>query len=229
MLGSMQALLAIVSTIGLFLVYQRLYMKWSKPYLLPILTTAITLIILLIVFKIPYATYMQGGQWIHKMLGPAVVALAYPLYNQRKLVFQYKYSIISSLIVAMFSGLISVFLLLKGFKASQAFILTALPKSLTTPIAMQVSETIDGIVPLSALLVMIAGFTGALLGPVVYKLVKIDTAISRGVSLGSASHGVGVSKLTEYGEKDVSIGSLAMGLSAVLGAFICPLFAMVFL
>ncbi|WP_107943068.1 LrgB family protein [Metasolibacillus fluoroglycofenilyticus] len=229
MLGSMQALLAIVSTIGLFLVYQRLYMKWSKPYLLPILITAITLIILLIVFKIPYATYMQGGQWIHKMLGPAVVALAYPLYNQRKLVFQYKYSIISSLIVAMFSGLISVFLLLKGFKASQAFILTALPKSLTTPIAMQVSETIDGIVPLSALLVMIAGFTGALLGPVVYKLVKIDTAISRGVSLGSASHGVGVSKLTEYGEKDVSIGSLAMGLSAVLGAFICPLFAMVFL
>ncbi|WP_295657511.1 LrgB family protein [Metasolibacillus sp.] len=225
----MQAVLAILSTIILFLIYQRLYAKWSKPYMLPILTTAITLVAVLLIFKIPYSTYMEGGQWIHKMLGPAVVALAYPLYNQRKLVFQYKYSILSSLLVAMLSGLVSVFLLLKGFKASHAFLLTALPKSLTTPIAMQVSETIGGIVPLSALLVMIAGFTGALLGPIIFKLAKIDTAISRGVSLGSASHGVGVSKLTEYGEKDISIGSLAMGLSAVLGAFICPLFALVFL
>lgn len=225
----MQAVLAILSTIILFLIYQRLYAKWSKPYMLPILTTAITLVAVLLIFKIPYSTYMEGGQWIHKMLGPAVVALAYPLYNQRKLVFQYKYSILSSLLVAMLSGLVSVFLLLKGFNASHAFLLTALPKSLTTPIAMQVSETIGGIVPLSALLVMIAGFTGALLGPIIFKLAKIDTAISRGVSLGSASHGVGVSKLTEYGEKDISIGSLAMGLSAVLGAFICPLFALVFL
>lgn len=72
-------------------------------------------------------------------------------------------------------------------------------------------------------MVMVAGFTGAILGPVLFKLFKIDTAISRGVAMGSASHGVGLTKLKEYSEEDLSIGSLSMGLSAVVGAFIIPL------
>lgn len=229
MLQTFQALIAIISTIGLFLVLQKVYVKYSKPFLLPILTTTIVIVVVLLGFKIPYETYMLGGQWIQAMLGPAVVALAFPLYNQRALVFKYKYAIISSLLVAMISGLISVFTLLKLFSASHSFILTALPKSLTTPVAMQVSESIGGIAPLSAVLVMVAGFTGAIAGPIVYKIAKIDTAVSRGVSMGSASHGVGVTKLKEYSEEDLSIGSLSMGLSAVLGAFLCPIFAMIFL
>lgn len=75
-------------------------------------------------------------------------------------------------------------------------------------------------------MVMVAGFTGAILGPVLFKLFKIDTAISRGVAMGSASHGVGLTKLKEYSEEDLSIGSLSMGLSAVVGAFIIPLISM---
>jgi len=172
---------------------------------------------------------MEGGKWIQQMLGPAVVALAYPLYNQRELIFKYKYSILSSLVVAMLSGLISVYIFLKLFRSSDSFILTALPKSLTTPIAMQISETVGGIPPLTAVLVMVAGFTGAILGPLLFKIAHIDTAISRGVAMGSASHGVGISKLKEYGEEALSIGSLSMGLSAVLGAFICPVFALLFI
>lgn len=229
MLQTIQALIAIFSTVGLFLLLQKVYIKYSNPFLLPILTTTVIIVIVLLVFDIPYETYMLGGDWIAAMLGPAVVALAFPLYNQRALVYKYKYAIISSLLVAMISGLISVFTLLKIFGASDSFILTALPKSLTTPVAMQVSESLGGIAPLSAVLVMVAGFTGAIFGPLVYKIAKIDTAVSRGVSMGSASHGVGVTKLKEYSEEDLSIGSLSMGLSAVLGAFICPIFAMIFL
>ena len=157
------------------------------------------------------------------MLGPAVVALAFPLYNQRELIFKYKYSIITSIIVAMLAGLISVVALLLLFGSSKDFILTSLPKSLTTPVAMQVSDIVGGIPPLTAVMVMVAGFTGAILGPVLFKLFKIDTAISRGVAMGSASHGVGLTKLKEYSEEDLSIGSLSMGLSAVVGAFIIPL------
>ena len=107
--------------------------------------------------------------------------------------------------------------------------LTALPKSLTTPVAMQVSDTIGGIAPLTAVLVMVAGFTGALLGPILYKVSKINTPISRGVSMGSVSHGVGTSKLTEYGEEDLSIGSLSMGISAVMGAILVPIFSLLFM
>lgn len=222
----MSALIIIVSTVVLFLLMQKLYVKINTPFFLPILTVTIITIVVLLVFNIPYGTYMEGGEWVQHMLGPAVVSLAYPLYNQRALIFKYKLSIITSLAVAMISGLISIFVLLKLFKASDVFLVAALPKSLTTPVAMQVSSSIGGVAPLTAVLVMVAGFTGAVVGPFLYRIAHIDTAISRGVSMGSASHGVGITKLKDYGEEDLSIGSLSMGLSAVLGAFICPIFAM---
>lgn len=223
MLHLLLILFIISSTVLLFILLNRLYLKFSHPLLLPILTATCITVIILLVFNIPYETYMEGGQWISKMLGPAVVALAFPLYNQRELIFKYKYSIITSIIVAMFAGLISVVALLLLFGSSKDFILTSLPKSLTTPVAMQVSDIVGGIPPLTAVMVMVAGFTGAILGPVLFKLFKIDTAISRGVAMGSASHGVGLTKLKEYSEEDLSIGSLSMGLSAVVGAFIIPL------
>ncbi|MEK5184231.1 LrgB family protein [Solibacillus sp. FSL R5-0691] len=223
MLHLLLILFIISSTVFLFVLLNRLYLKVGHPLLLPILTATCITVVILLVFNIPYETYMEGGQWISKMLGPAVVALAFPLYNQRELIFKYKYSIITSIIVAMIAGLISVVALLLLFGSSKEFILTSLPKSLTTPVAMQVSDIVGGIPPLTAVMVMVAGFTGAILGPVIFKLFKIDTAISRGVAMGSASHGVGLTKLKEYSEEDLSIGSLSMGLSAVVGAFIIPL------
>ncbi|MEK5079496.1 LrgB family protein [Solibacillus sp. FSL W7-1436] len=226
MLHLLLILFIISSTVLLFVLLNRLYLKVGHPFLLPILTATCITVIILLVFNIPYETYMEGGQWISKMLGPAVVALAFPLYNQRELIFKYKYSIITSIIVAMLAGLVSVVALLILFGSSKDFILTSLPKSLTTPVAMQVSEIVGGIPPLTAVMVMVAGFTGAILGPVLFKLFKIDTAISRGVAMGSASHGVGLTKLKEYSEEDLSIGSLSMGLSAVVGAFIIPLISM---
>lgn len=225
----MMAIVFILSTIIIFLLMMKLHKRFTYPLLMPIITTTIIIIAFLLLLHIPYDDYMKGGKWLQQLLGPAVVALAYPLYNQRHLVLKYKYTIISCLFIAMISGLVSVFALLKLFDAKESFILTALPKSLTTPIAMQVSEKIGGIPALSAVLVMVAGFTGALLGPVVYKLGKINSPISRGVSMGSASHGVGTSKLVDYGEEDLSVGSISMSLSAVLGAVVCPLFAFLFL
>ena len=221
----MQNLLIVISTVVIFLICRAVYMRYNYALLIPFLTATVITIVLLMMFDISYATYMEGGAWLQKMLGPAVVALAYPLYNQRELIFKYKYSILTSIVVAMGAGLVSIYILLKLFNVSNTFIFTALPKSLTTPVAMQVSDTVGGIAPLTAVLVMVAGFTGALFGPFLYKRTNINSPISRGVSMGSVSHGVGTSKLTEYGEEDLSIGSLSMGLSAVIGAILVPLFA----
>ena len=223
------SLFIISSTVLLFALLNKLYLKIGNPFLLPILTVTCITVAVLLIFNVPYETYMEGGQWLSKMLGPAVVALAFPLYNQRDIIFKYKYSIIISIIVAMLAGLISVVAFLLLFGSSKAFIYTSLPKSLTTPVAMQVSELVGGIPPLTAVLVMVAGFTGAILGPILFKVFNIDTAISRGVAMGSASHGVGLTKLKEYSEEDLSIGSLSMGLSAVVGAFIIPLISIYFI
>lgn len=228
MLHLLLILFIISSTVLLFVLLNKLYLKVGNPFLLPILTATCITVVILLVFNIPYETYMEGGQWISRMLGPAVVALAFPLYNQRETIFKYKFSILISILVAMIAGLVSVVVLLVLFGAREAFVYTSLAKSLTTPVAMQVSELVGGIAPLTAVLVMVAGFTGAILGPLLFKVFKIDTAISRGVAMGSASHGVGLTKLKEYSEEDLSIGSLSMGLSAVIGAFIIPFISIYF-
>lgn len=225
----MKAVIFIVSTVVIFMLMYKLHKKYPYPILLPILTTTIVLVVGLLVFQISFSDYMEGGKYIQQLLGPAVVALAYPLYNQRRLILKFKYTILSGIFIAMISGLISVYIMLKIMRMDTDLILTLLPKSLTTPVAMQVSETIGGIAPLTAVFVMIAGFTGALFGPAVYKYSKVTSSIGRGISMGSASHGVGVSKLKDYGEEDLSIGSLSMGLSAVIGAVICPIFVFLFI
>jgi len=220
----MTALLVIGLTIGMFIAMTKLHRRFPTPLLLPIVTTTTATVIVLLVFSIPYDTYMEGGEWLQKMLGPAVVALAYPLYNQRDIVKKYRVAILSSIVFALVSGLVSIYVFTMLMKLDVAWIKTSLPKSLTTPVAMQVSESIGGIPPLTAVLVMLAGFVGAIIGPLIIKYGKIESAIARGVAIGSASHGVGLTCLQDYGEKELSVGSLAMGLSAVVGAFICPLF-----
>lgn len=217
----------------MFILFTKLYQRFPPhPIMIPLVTTTIVSAVILLVFDIPYSTYMEGGEWLQKMLGPAVVALAYPLYNQRAIIMKYKYSILSGLLIGMITGLVTIFVLLKWIGVEPSWMLTALPKSLTTPVGMQVSETIGGIPPLTAVFVMIAGFVGgAIIGPLVIKYGKIDSAVSRGVAVGSASHGgVGLVKLREYGgEQELSVGSLSMGLTAVIGAFFCPLFVYLFL
>ncbi|CAM5180828.1 putative murein hydrolase export regulator [Lysinibacillus sphaericus] len=222
-------LIVVLGTIGLFILFTKLYQRFPHPLIIPLVTTTIVSAAILLVFNIPYSTYMVGGEWLQKMLGPAVVALAYPLYNQRAIIMKYKVSILSGIILAMITGLVTIFVMLKWIGVKESWMLTALPKSLTTPVGMQVSETIGGIPPLTAVFVMIAGFVGAIIGPFVLKYGKIDSAVSRGVAVGSASHGVGLVKLREYGEQELSVGSLSMGLTAIIGAFLCPLFVYLFL
>ncbi|MGY3188189.1 putative murein hydrolase (TIGR00659 family) [Lysinibacillus sp. TE18511] len=222
-------MIVVIGTIVLFLLFTKLYQRFPHPLMIPLVTTTIVSVIILLVFNVPYSTYMEGGEWLQKMLGPAVVALAYPLYNQRAIIIKYKYSILSGIFIAMITGLVTIFVMLKWIGVNDSWMLTALPKSLTTPVGMQVSETIGGIPPLTAVFVMLAGFVGAIIGPLVIKYGNIDSAVSRGVAVGSASHGVGLVKLREYGEQELSVGSLSMGLSAIIGAFLCPLFVYLFM
>lgn len=224
----MIAISMMIGTIVIFLLMRKLNARFSTPLLLPVLTATILIIILLKSFSLSYATYMTGAKWIDAMLGPAVVSMAYPLYAQRHIIKQNMFSILTSVVVAMLSGLVSIIIFAKLLNLSNDYILSLLPKSITTPIAMQISEAIGGYPSLTAVFVIIAGITGALLGPSIFKIAHIEKSVSRGISLGSASHGIGVSKLTEYGEKALSMGTVSMTLSAIIGAFMGPIFALFF-
>jgi predicted murein hydrolase (TIGR00659 family) len=205
-------------TVALYLVMRRLYSKYSYSFLLPLLTTTIIIIVLLSMFHLSYETYMIGGQWINGLLSPAVVALAYPLYKQRKTLLKQLVPILGGILVGIFVGMVSGVVLAKSLGVSKGLLLSVIPKSITTPVAIQVSSEIGGIPSMTIVFVMIAGLSGAVLGPLVFKWSRITSPLGRGLAFGSASHAIGTSKAKEFGEIEVSTSSVSMTLSAILGS-----------
>jgi len=131
-------------------------------------------------------------------------------------------------LVGVVVGMVSGMAFAKMFGFSKEIIMTLLPKSITTPVAIQIATGLGGISSLAPVFVMIAGFTGAILGPNFYKLIKINTPIGRGIGFGAAAHAIGTSKAMEFGEQETSMSSVAMTLCAVIGALIGPFIAWLF-
>ncbi|NUU64084.1 LrgB family protein [Paenibacillus agri] len=219
------AIAIVFANVSIYVVMALIYKRFRIPLLMPALTATFLVVVLLLYFEIPYETYMIGGQWINKLLGPAVVSLAYPLYNQRHVLRRNLPAVLggtlSGLLVGMFSGILLA--LLMGFP--KQYILSLLPKSITTPVAIQISGSLGGESSLTSVFVMIAGFTGAIAGPYILKLFRVRSEIGIGIGLGTASHALGTAKALEYGEQSLSMSSVAMTVCAIAGSFTAPLVA----
>ncbi|MGM1022249.1 MAG: LrgB family protein [Bacillota bacterium] len=225
MFDSLLAIIVIIFTIIVFVAMNCLYIRWRYAFLLPILTSTILIIVVLSCFHISYETYMVGGQWINRMLGPAVVALAYPLYKQRHVLLRHVVPVLTSVLIGLLTGMVSGIVLARLAGLGRELVLSVLPKSITTPVAIQIASGLGGIPAMTVVAVMIAGFSGVILGPRVLSWFRIDSPLGQGVALGSASHALGISKTAEYGELSMSMSSVSMTLSAVLGSVIGPLLA----
>lgn len=220
---SLPAMLFAGLTIAIYLIANIFYVKYRKTLLNPVMTGTFTIVFILLLLNVPYETYMTGGSWIAQLLGPAVVALAIPLYKQRDLMKANLFPIAAGISLGVLVGMVSGALLTKLLAFSDELILTILPKSLTTPIAVQVATSLGGIPSLAAVFVMIAGFSGITFGPSFLKWLGIDSSIGRGIGLGTSAHGLGITKAMEYGPEDASFSSLAMTISAVTGSVIAPI------
>lgn len=217
-----------VLTVGMYLLMNRLYLKYSFAFLLPLLTTTIAIIVILSVLQLSYETYMIGGEWINHLLGPAVVALAIPLYKQRKTLMGQLVPIVGGVVMGLVVGMVSGVLLAEVLGVSQNLILSIIPKSITTPVAIQVTTAIGGISSMTIVFVLLAGLTGAVLGPTVFKWFRVTSQLGMGMAFGSASHAIGTSKAKEFDELTVSISSVAMTLSAILGSSFATLMVWLF-
>ncbi|NGY76824.1 LrgB family protein [Bacillus megaterium] len=222
------AVFIIVATVALYLVMAKVYVRFSYPILIPVLTTTIFVILLLLTFHVSYDEYMIGGKWINSLLGPAVVALAYPLYKQREMLVKYSVPIIGGVFVGLFAGMISGLVFAEVFRIDRSLILSIIPKSITTPVAIQIATGLGGVPSMTVVFVMIAGFSGVILGPLLLKWIRIKSSLGKGIALGSASHALGTSKAFEYGELTVSMSSVSMTLSAVLGSVFGPIVVWLF-
>jgi predicted murein hydrolase (TIGR00659 family) len=192
------------------------------PIFNPVATTTLVIIIGLHLTDISYDTYMLGGWWIQELLGPAVVALAYPLYHQRSKIIRYRIPLIAGILSGIVVGMVTGFLYVKVANLPSIYSASFLPKSVTSPIAMEIADLTGGIPSLAAALVILSGIFGALFGPVLMRILGITHFLGVGVGLGCAAHGIGTAKAMEYGEEEAAFSSISMTLSALLYAIILP-------
>lgn len=209
------SILAILSTIFIYMLARKISKKYPSPFTLPVLIGTVLIIILLLITGIPYETYGKGANWINELLGPAVVALAYPLYKQWTMLKRYMVPILAGVVIGAIVGVASGLLLAKWFGIEEVIIYSLIPKSVTTPVAMDISETIGGIPALAAVFVMFAGIGGAVMSSFIYKYTRIHHYFAKGIGIGAASHAIGIAMAMENSEEEGAAGTVAMGLSAI--------------
>ena len=209
-------------TFGIYYVARQIQ-KWTGWIVLnPILITIAALIALLQLTGISYDTYEQGGQYIDFWLKPAIVALGVPLYQHLGQIRRQLLPILMSQLVGCILGLVSVTLIASALGASHEVIVSLAPKSVTTPIAMEVCKTSGGIPSLTAAIVVIVGLFGAVFGFKILEVWHVRNPFSQGISMGTASHAVGTSRAMEKGETYGAYSSLGLILNGVLTALLTP-------
>ncbi|WP_058306036.1 LrgB family protein [Gracilibacillus massiliensis] len=218
----------LIATIALFFVSKQIYRLFPNPFTLPIFLTSGIFVIILYVVDIPYQLYMLGGQWIDLFLGPIVVALALPLYRQLKLIKRYARSIFIGIFAGSAVGVLSGVSGAKLLGFEQWLIQSVAAKSVTTPVALSITDTAGGNLSFAAVFVMIAGISGAMFGPSLVRICRIEHPVARGLGIGTASHAIGTAKALELGQLEGAVSALSMTISAVIVSFLVPFFLMFF-
>ncbi|MGO2100796.1 LrgB family protein [Vagococcus salmoninarum] len=221
----MSPYLWIVLTAGLYLVAGKLNAKWPNPLFTPLVFSIIVIILILLVTDISLETYRSGGQFFSLFVTPATVALAIKL--EKNFVYLKKYY--KAILTGIFSGVIfhtlMIYLFALLFHFERSMVATLIPKSITTAIAVGVSGSLGGIVSLTVAVVVFTGVIGALVGPTVFKVFKINDPVAQGIALGSSSHAMGTAKAIELGEVQGAMSGLSIVVTGIVVVILVPLTA----
>lgn len=210
-------------TLTTYLLFFYLQKRLSNPILNPVLLSITTIILVLKYFNIDYETYKVGGNFISILLGPATVALALPLYKNWNILKKRGIILFIGILVGTITAIMSVFFLCKLFSIDKEILLSLLPKSITTPIGMEVSKKIGGIPSLTVSVIVITGITGNILGPIVLKIIRVKDPVAVGAALGTASHAIGTSKALEIGEIEGAISGVCISIAGLITSILIPL------
>jgi len=216
-------LFGIILTLATFEVGKRIYNKFRLPILNPILIAILLIVGVLILFNIPLASYESGSNMLSLFLGPVTVILAVPLYKQLNLLKSHLFPILIGVTVGAITSITSVIVLGKLMGLEKVLLLSMAPKSITTPIGMELSRNIGGIQAITIVGIMITGITGAVMGPIVCQVFRIKNKVARGIGIGVSSHAVGTSKAIEMGEVEGAMSGLAIGLTGIATIVVLPI------
>ncbi len=210
-------------TVGVYLgaVWLRRRTGWALLH--PILVSMAVLIAFVRLTGIEYDHYLRQTQPIDFLLGLSVVALGYVLHDQIHNIRGNVISIVVSILVGSAVGIVSVVLIARWMGAEPAVVASLEPKSVTTAIALSLSEASGGIPALTSVVVIAVGVFGGIVGPWVLRKVGVESRIARGLAMGAAAHAMGTARAMELGAVEGAISGLAIGLMGVATAVLVPL------
>lgn len=196
----------------------------GTPFLHPVLVAIALIIGFLLLTDTAYTDYFEGAQFIHFLLGPAIVALAIPLYDHRERIRKEFVPLMLACVAGIITAVVSTAVLVKLLGGEEATLMSLLPKSVTSPIAMGIAEQTGGFPALAAGIVLITGALGCMLGPPIFRLLKIKDHAVQGFAMGLAAHGFGTAQSFTVSNLAGAFAGLAMGVTGLLSAFLIPLF-----
>jgi len=173
--------------------------------------------------RTPYATYFEGAQFVHFLLGPATVALAFPLYEYRATVLRALAPMLAALVVGSVVALSSALTLGHLLGVPREVIVSLAPKSVTTGVAMGIAQTLGGDPTLAAVIVMLTGMTGGILVTPLMNALRVRDMRARGFAAGLAAHGVGTARAFQVDAVAGAFAGIALGLNAFLTAMLAPI------
>jgi predicted murein hydrolase (TIGR00659 family) len=222
-------LFGLTATLGVYVLACIAYERVSRaPWANPVLWSVIVLALLLQATATPYPVYFSGAQFIHFLLGPAVVALAWPLWQRRA---ELRRRAVALLLAALAGGAAaSGTAVALGWATGmpREVIASLAPKSVTAPVAMGIAAQLGGIPALAAVFAVLTGLVGAVTAPLLFDALRVHQPALRGFALGTASHGLGAASALQLHPEAGAYAALALGLQVVLAALLMPAVARLF-
>jgi len=221
-------LFGLTATLVVYVLAQAVYQRVGHaPWANPVLWSVLLIAGMLLATGVPYPTYFAGAQFIHFLLGPAVVALGWPLWQRRRALRQRWARLLLAALAGGAATSLSALVLGWALDLPRDVLLSLAPKSVTAPVAMGVAEKIGGIPALSAVFAVLTGLVGALSGRYLFDLLHVprDAAgwMARGFALGTISHGIGAARALQVDADAGAYAGLALGLQVVLASLLMPL------
>lgn len=217
------ALVSIFATVIAFEVALVFYRKTGISLLNPVLVSVVILLLGMTYFNIDYSLYEKGGAIITFFLGPATVILAIPLYQARSYLKKHYLLILVSITLGSIVNFFTIYMLSRWLGLHETIIHSLLPKSVTMPIGVEISSSLGGIESFTVCAIVITGISGAALGPLLLRILKVRNSVAKGIALGTASHAIGTSKAIEMGKVEGAMSGLAIGVTGLITVVLIPI------
>lgn len=215
------------ATISLYFLSKRIHRRFPAAWLSPLVLTPVFLLVIALCLHTSYREYIGATHWLMIVLGPITVAFAIPIYDKRVMILKYWPVLLFGIIIGSSTAMLSAWALASLLSIDGALRLSLLPRSISTPFAMAISQNIGGVPDLTALFVVMTGVLGAALGETLLRILPLKSSLARGALFGMGAHGAGVAKANQIGAEEGSVAGLVMVLVGLVNVLAAPLLAFV--